>query len=773
MANNYTTNAPTTFEFQGDNVGAGTIPLTYDIVITPSSTHVVQASDFFIGNALGATGQLPIEVATVSFADSATPLTPSNKVIATVTLAQWYTMGGLPATIEVDIDGKASAFVEGRLSFTGVVNVIGSQDAKFVITGTNSTTISEATASSVKTHTIRQDIPKNTKSLVAKFQINANTAGTGFYSSLPKYEIISNNPSRWSSKVTSLLYGSHNVYTKTPTSNAASNSIDGRITRYEVEFYYDIGDSEVALLEGESIVFTQPTETLWSTLDPVVSIDKIRYSNYKNQGILPSRNTNLLLNVFGSSQATYDILVIDDNGLSYDFALDTFTSALTKSSEQTINLRLQAFFENPFATTSNNHIIAVPAYNEKVELSKFITTTVTPTGTTKTTRIRPGDTTDPYVITLNQFGEVDFTVNVTPATDGVAATTASLLSFLNKTPLSYPTIFNPTDFPLLSTTNNSYFNISTPLSYSVTDTVDGAFSGTAMVMDTDHTTKKVVVGDTVTGTNVASDTVVTAVNVGSNLKAYTLSKSPSAEVADTATITFTRNVGISRQPSATDFLCSITNAYYLANSPRSTVTEATTNSTVVQISSQSSSISNGMTVQGDSIVGYPTVISGGGGYNLVLSSFQTLPSGELLTFSNAMSDYEIVDINITGAGTTGCKLNVEGYVNRVGYADIIEGLTLQNFITSYVAPVATALTATCPRGSSVKIFPLATSHTSVLTIAAVAGSGRSAAASATISSDGSYLLYLAPTTGTTETITYTVSDGINTSAAANIVVTLT
>ena len=59
MANNYTTSAPSTLEFSGDNVGAGTIPLQYSIVITPTSPYVIQAADFFIGDALGVTGQLP------------------------------------------------------------------------------------------------------------------------------------------------------------------------------------------------------------------------------------------------------------------------------------------------------------------------------------------------------------------------------------------------------------------------------------------------------------------------------------------------------------------------------------------------------------------------------------------------------------------------------------------------------------------------------------------------------------------------------------------
>ena len=759
MANNYTTSTPTTLEFSGDNVGAGTIPLQYSIVITPVTNYVIQAADFSIGSTL------PIEVTSVSFADTTTASAFDNLVVATVTLAQWYTMPVTAVTIEVDIDGRAHYKVRPRLSFTGVVNVIGSQDAGF-IKASDGVTTSETTASSVKTHSMYQDIPVNTKVLVTTFYADSTTAESGYYPSLPQYKIISSNPSRWSSKVTSLSYGSYDGYVADDSNNFSSNAKDGEVVFCRIEFYYEMGDSDVPLSEGESIVFTQPTETLWSTRAPVVSINKVRYDGYKNQGILPSRDIDLSLNVLGSAGATYDMLVMDDNGLSYDFALDTFTRSLTKSSEQTINLG------SPTITTrSNDHIITVPAYNEKAALAKYLTTTVTPTGSTKTTP--NGTSTDPYVITLNQFGEIDTLITVSPATDGVAATTPHLLSSLvNKKPLSYPTIFNPTDFPLLSTTNNSYFNISTPLSYSATDTVDGAFSGTAMVMDTDHTTKKVVVGDTVTGTNIATATVVSAVNVGSNLKAYTLSKSPTGEVADTATITFTRNVGISRQPSSTDFNCSITSAYYTNYNIQDQVTQATTSSSVVSITS-GENVVNGQTVQGESIVGYPTVISGGGSQNLVLSSFQTLPSGELLEFSNAMSDYEIVDINVTGAGTTDCKLNVEGYVNRISYANITESLILQNFITSYVAPVATAQAVDCPLGGSVKVLPLATSHTGILTIAAFAGGGGRGSATATVSDDGSYLLYLAPTTGTTETITYTVSDGINTSASANIVVTLT
>ena len=748
MANNYTTTTPTTLEFQGDNVGAGTIPLTYDIVITPDTGFTAQAADFSIGSTL------PIEVTSVSFADTTTAYALGNLVVATVTLAQWYTMPGSSDVIEVDIDGRTIPFVQPRLSFTTSGNIAEASSGQFV-TASGVTVVSTGYSDdrTVVNSEYYVDIPANSQALVASYLINSSIADEGYYASAPQYKITSPDPSRWSAQVSSVLYG-------TSTDDQTASAKLGQITYYKIDFYYDMGDSAVPLSDGNSITVTTVAPTVFET--PVISINKARYDGYQNQSILPSRDIDLSLNVLGSPGATYDILVMDDNGLSYDFTSDTFTRALTKSSEQTINLG------SPVITTrSNDHIITVPAYNEKAALAKYLTTTITPTGETKTTP--DGTSADPYVITLNQFGEVDFTLGVTPDVYGVAATTATLLSFLNKKPLSYPTIFNPTDFPLLSTTNNSYFNISTPLSYTVNGTVAShSHVSTSVVLTATSATLKLQTGDSVTGTGIDTATTITVDGT------TTIVLSKNSTEAITGTLVFTRNVGISRQPLASDFFNAPQGGSYKANYDiQSIVTQATTNSTTVTIG-VGDEVVNGHTVQGESIVGYPTVIGGGGSQNLVLSSLQTLPSGETLEFSNAMSDWEVVDISVTGAGTSDCKLNVEGYVNRVGYTDVVEVLLLQNFITSYVAPVATAQAVDCPLGGSVKVYPLGTGHTGVLTIVDVLGSGRSATDSATVSDDGSYLLYLAPTTGSTETITYKVNDGINTStASANIVVTLT
>ena len=753
MANNYTTTTPTTLEFQGDNVGAGTIPLTYDIVITPDTGFTVQAADFSIGSTL------PIEVTSVSFADTTTAYALGNLVVATVTLAQWYTMPATPDTIEVDIDGRALPFAQPRLSFTTSGNIPGASSGKFV-TASGVTLVS--TAYSGERTMVNQeyyvDIPANSQMLVSSYIINSTVYDEGYYTSLPQHKITSPDPSRWSSQVSSVLYG-------TTTDDQTASAKLGEITGYQIDFYYNMGDSAVPLSDGNSITVTTVAPKAFTT--PVVSINKARYDGYQNQSILPSRDIDLSLNVLGSPGATYDILIMDDNGLSYDFTSDTFTRALTKSSEQTINLG------SPTITTrSNDHIITVPAYNEKAALAKYLTTTITPTGETKTTP--DGTSTDPHVITLNQFGEIDTLITVSPATDGVAATTPHLLSSLvNKKPLSHPTIFNPTDFPLLSTTNNSYFNISTPLSYTVSGDVGSNYTtgNLTMAAGSGYVDKKIQVGDTVTHANMPAGVTVTHVNVGDNVLVYTLSNSTDTitQIDAGQTLVFTRNVGISRQPLATDFNCSITSAFKPISSIQNIVTQATTNSSTVSVD-DGTNVVNGHTVQGESIVGYPTVVSGGGSQNLVLSSLQTLPSGESLEFSNAMSDYEIVDISVTGAGTSDCKLNVEGYVNRISYANITESLILQNFITSYVKPVATAQAIDCPLGGSVKVYPLGTGHTGVLLIAATGGRGESS----TVSDDKSYMLYLAPTSGTTETITYKVSDGINTSVAtADIVVTLT
>ena len=137
------------------------------------------------------------------------------------------------------------------------------------------------------------------------------------------------------------------------------------------------------------------------------------------------------------------------------------------------------------------------------------------------------------------------------------------------------------------------------------------------------------------------------------------------------------------------------------------------------------------------------------------------------------SRLEITDMSVVGGGTSACVLNMSGYVENMGVQDVVANLTLQNFVTTYAAPVAVATTATCSLDNSVTIKPLenVVRHTENVYIKDVAGAS---AGTATVSADEQEIVYTAPSSGSSETITYKVNDGISTSSsAANIVITFT
>ena len=761
MANNYTVSNSTTLESVGDSVANGTIPSSSTLIITPLTNFVLQASDFFIGSAL------PAEVTSVSFADTGTALDPANTIIATVTLASWYVMPSSGTAISVDIDGRTHRFTP-KLNFTViyktlVTNVTTALTVAAVTSpatkGVSNASSSEVLGDSITTATCFTHILPNKKTNTLRIGFTA--ADTFHFETAPSYSLSSTDSSKWSSVVSSTALNSAN-----------------QLTSIVYDFYYNMGSEEVTSSFGESVAWSIPTPIADKVF--AQSISSAYYEYYKNESILPAYDKSLSLNVIGKEKSTYNIKIEDTNGLTYDFSSDTFTRAFTNSSEQVIQ-ETSPTVDHRQILGGNTHTVIIPAYLKESAYGYSFTTTITPTGVTKTNIA--GDSTTPHIITLRQFGEVDYVLGITANDDGTVTSDTTVTSVLNKIPLTNLDSFVPGLFPERSTHNNGYFTYSSALAYTVTDTVDdsGGFSGTTMTMDTSYVTKKVVVGDTVTGTNIATDTTIAAVNVGDDPLVYTLSKSPSGTVADGATITFTRTVGISRQPLITDIsnhtpgsgsLNSLEDSAYV-------VSEVFSNSNLITLAgteNESTGIAVGMLVLGDNIVGYP-LVSAISGEGITLSSSQILSAGDLLYFSSGGKQVDIESINVTGAGTSSCKLNITGLVKRMGIIDITDVLLLNNFTTAYVAPTIVAATATCPLGGSVTIEPLSgcTSHTGILTIeaVAVAGSDRGAT-NAIISGDKKSILYAAPSSGTSETVTYTISDGVSaTTGTANIVITLT
>ena len=742
MANNYTTSLPTTSEQAGDSVLAGTLPSTIDIIVTPDVGYTVQASDFFIGSTL------PSEVTQVVFTDTTIALDITNKVRARIYLASWYVMPATPTpgysgvVIDVDICGLTHG-IQTRLSF---VTTLTNTD-NLTITPNFSGEVDSATDGDTVTSAAHQDINRSTTTQVYQAVF---VASEGYHiSNIPSFKLVSSDINKWSHIKSGHTYNS-----------------DNQLTEVTFTFNYSIGTQNVDATAGESIIWTVPSVVADAT--SCANVYSAYFLGLPNQSVLPVGNTTLLLFVSGSENSTYNIKIEDSVERTYDFSSNdgTFSRSLTLSDAQTIYSPAEQLLRGR-TVGKNVHSITIPYSIERGEPSvKSFTTTITPTGNTFSNTNCIG--TDPLVITLNQFGVIDTLVKTTTSTYGVNTATGIIKTLNDQTAISYPSTFNPTDFPTLNTGNNGFFSITDNLGYIVTDTVNGAVgSGRNLTMTNTFASKLLQVGDTVSGINIDPATVIASIDVGIPNRVV-LSESVTGTVPDTTVITFTRNVGISRQPVISDFIITKPLGSGGWDPVESVVVQTVSNSATIQVDDTTGLII-GLTVQGNGIVGYPTVTAFSSD-SVILSTNQTLSIGESLVFTNAMSELYISEMSVTGAGTTSCKLNVEGYIQRVGNENVTGDLTLNNFITTYADPTAATIATTCMLGESIIISPIpdCTGHTGTLNIISTSGG----TGTRTISGDGQHIIYTAPSSGTSDSTNYTVSDGVNVDSAS-ITITLT
>jgi len=596
--------------------------------------------------------------------------------------------------------------------------------------GTESTSVVDGVSTTIGSI----NIPINTTALAYTVRFLADS---GYhYNQVPAYILNSSDSASWN-----VVPGSENYNTY------------GQLKDITFSFYYSMGEEEVPLSLGEQVRWLD--RIVEADIIKYTTVESINYIDFKSEDIIPSFDNTYTLVVSGSENATYELKVEDSNGLTYDFSNEIFNRSLTVLKNQAIPERRISVLDGD-KPGSNTHDIFIPSFFEGQAYDYNVTTTLIPTGSTKTST---SGTSDPLVIKLNQFGNISFSLTTSTATSGETAADPSIFTFSNKKPLER-----------LST----YFDYSQVLSYTTTDTTASGFSGTTMTMSTSYVTKKVQVGDTVSHANISDGTRVSAVNVGGDAVVYTLNQAPASAVSGGQTITFTRNIGISRQPTKNDIkITSPATSYNGITNIISYPLSASTQNNIIELSLTPEDVEVGMLLQGDSIVGFPKVVSLAG-RNIVISSKQNLLTGDIVSFSFAGAKITVEDINVSGSGTDTVKLNVKGYVDNVGIADVAAEVVLDNFVEPFVANALTAVatTATCSLGGSVVITPLDvnSSSTGELTIASIPSSG---SGTTSLSTDSKSIKYKAPTVGTTDTITYTINDGISTSAAANIVITLT
>tara|TARA_R110002167_G_scaffold190593_2_gene392870 strand:+ start:13 stop:1995 length:1983 start_codon:yes stop_codon:yes gene_type:complete len=658
----------------------------------------------------------------------------------------------MPATpttgvvIEVDICGAAPQ-AQTSLQFTSTSTNVSNLTERFTSTGT----LTSSVYGNLVTNTVSCNINQSTRGEVLQAVF---TADPGYFiSSMPSFVIMSGNSKKWSSTAADKIYDSNN-----------------NLISVTFNFYHDIGTQNVDSSSGENIIWTVPE----AEAHPVscVSIHSAYLVGLPNQSILPSGRQVLKLCVSGSENSTYNIKVQTDNGKTYDFTLGdgTFSRELTVSATQTIYPRGEQVFRGR-TPGKNTHDIIIPYANLKCDTdSQTYTITVTPMGSTFSD---VGCTaTDPIIIILNQFGLVTTSIQTNVSEDGVGAISSSIKRLTDQDPLSYPTSFDPKEFPRLNTSNNGYFTYSSKFSFVAKVTVSShTHASTSVVLDGASAALNLRTGDGVTGVGVDTGTTITV----DGSTTIVLSKTSVATI--TGPLVFTRTVGISRQPQVNDFY-TLDPAEAKVYSPGYNLTtscivvENVSNSTFVKLDTTDNLNPDiGFLAQGDTIVGYPTITSVSSD-GVVLSTNQTLLAGEELIFSNKGVELNISEINVTGAGTSTCTLNIDGYIRRVGKGDVDVFIDLSKFTTTYASPTSAAVAVTATLCETIIIEPLTTctSTTDNLIIRTVSVTGDG---TAVISNDQQSITYTAPDSGTSDTINYTVGDGLVSSSSSAITITLT
>jgi hypothetical protein len=613
-------------------------------------------------------------------------------------------------------------------------------------------TTTETSATLIK-DTCSALIPNNESTLVYSVQLPADS---GYhFNSIPSYNITSTN---WTVIAKDHAYNS-----------------DNQLNSITYDFYYNISDGDVAASQGERITFDEFSLSQDRTSVVYISGGSFDIKSVESPMLLSSSESTTIFSVRGTSGCTYRLTISDPLELTYDFSTNTFTRSLTDSGEYSIGAALEQRMAGGLPGM-NRHSVNIPEHFPNSSTENTYTVKITPTGSTKSNA--SGTSTDPIEVKMIQLGTVDFSFTVAESTYGITPASSAIKSITGaKAGLSLST-FNPTEFPTLNAINNGYFSYSQVLSYSSTSTTNLAVAGGTNIA-LDHTTAslKLRVGDTVTGTNIAEGTVISALNP-TNAYDITISESiPSYPLADATSLTFTRTVGITRQPTISDVRMTSPVSTYngVRDVLRYTTSGSITNSKLMELEDTTASIylSAGMLVQGNNIFGFPKIESISNG-SVVLSTAQSIPEGSEILFSTANAKLHVEEISVTGAGTASPKLNVTGYVERVGIENVTAEVVLSNFLddATYGAVVASAGTATCTLGGSIKIYPLTEPQTlSNITISEITSSG---SGTTVLAGDSKSIKYLAPSTGTSDTISYKVTDGVTTSSsAANIVITLT
>ncbi len=285
-----------------------------------------------------------------------------------------------------------------------------------------------------------------------------------------------------------------------PTIRHTFNSCKDAITAWQQGQFGDIDLGPLARFAGSYNYKEIDDYSLFFAKNPNQTGDKeikIINSFSIDTSDIDSNGEKRNFNIIGDDGAMFSMEVLDADGNYYNFASDTWSTTVSRLNKSVIEGTKYSGFINFSNIASKTHVYTLRLFAESSNSVQ--------TKHLKRLEIRKSD------------GTVD--INNSIGSNSILLTKE---------------IFQPQDLTLTISC------IQPSRSSATTDTVDGEVtSGSSIVMDASYLTKKIKVGDIVSGTNITTGTTVKEVNTDDNVKKYTLSAAVAGTVADSATLTFT------------------------------------------------------------------------------------------------------------------------------------------------------------------------------------------------------------------------------------------
>ena len=414
---NWTVSQSSVSTTQGATVSANVV-----LTITPNTGYVISASQFKIGEATNTSGNVwsggnvDIGVNTVTFADVGTPGTAGNTVTATVAFDS-FTMPSNDKILYIDIDEVAETppatidryvcirtqtEAENENAVAPYTNIQKHTVTYNSITGVTTGTPAPSTIFNLGTgycdttsHATVTEDPAYPGHHIVSITFAANTTFGYYYNSVPTYAF--NGPGSLPSAYNNyFVIQQSNLLYETDTTSLFYNELIG--IQFDIYYtpptpangapmgtYPDPASAATSMCElGQSIIFDHTliqSERSVPGIKPKitgVSMGSSQYPNTFSDNLAYLGGYRNITVIGDDATCEFNMTIKEEDGHTYDFTTDSFTSAATQSSNFVLGSTLQKQFSIRFPVVTSDSYYDV--WVTPVNPTQALSTVTTPPG---------------------------------------------------------------------------------------------------------------------------------------------------------------------------------------------------------------------------------------------------------------------------------------------------------------------------------------------------------------------------------------------------------